>query len=187
MKKLFLFSTAFTIFLCMVFLLYLENGRNNYSCAAELSSRRILVCDPNIYPANAGKSEGIKSLIQKKAGGINPTPEELLSVAIFAPYKDMEGLNGVYCNENIIVRDNLNENAKLFVARHELDHAFQWAGVADNCPNAENCAVMSAAAEYPIGFVDLVVSSLAVAYNDIPDKQCFLFSSWHVFRTYILP
>lgn len=190
MKKLAIFSYVilFVILLCFIFISYLENGRYNNSCEKEYYSTRVVVCELIYYPTDHNKLNIIRKLIKKKENGLNPTPDELLSAVTFAPYQYMEGLNGIFCNDNIIISDKLSKEAKLFVSRHELEHAFQWAGVADYCTRgSENCAVISAATEYPSGFIETVVSSLITAYNEMPDKQCFLFSSWDVFRTYILP
>jgi hypothetical protein len=131
--------------------------------------------------------EIITKLIQMKGKGLNPTREELLSAVTFVQSKDMEGVNGVFCNNSIYIRNNLSNEAKLFVSRHELDHAFQRAGLENDCSQTEYCAVKYAAIEYPIGFLETIISSLITAYNDMPDKQCFLFSSWDIFRTYIMP
>ncbi len=185
--KLFLFSFAFFVFSCAVFFAYLENGSNNYFCEAGSRDIQIKVCNTNYYPVNGKKVKILNELIEQKAAGINPDRTELMSAVIFAPYEDMPGLNGVFCNNNIIVRSDLGEEGKSFVARHELDHVFQWAYVGNDCTRSEFCATMNAAMEYPSGFIETIISSLIVSYKETPDKQCFLFTSWKIFRVYILP
>jgi hypothetical protein len=169
------------------FISYLENGSNTYHGETNRSMIPLKVCESVYYSINAEKADNINELIRNKAQGRDPGREELLAASNLAPYEDMHGVNGVFSNNSIYIRSPPSDEGKVFVARHELDHAFQTAHVGDECANKEYCATMHAASEYPSGFVDTVISSLIMACDSTADKQCFLFNSWRIFRYYILP
>ncbi|MBN1440730.1 MAG: hypothetical protein JW929_15090 [Anaerolineales bacterium] len=73
-----------------------------------------------------------------------------------------------------------------FVARHELAHARDAASGNFNCAERESAATRDAAPAYPAGFVETVVSCLWISYQDPPDKHCWLFGSWRIFKFVVL-
>jgi hypothetical protein len=180
-------STLLLLGFIMLSVAYLEYGSNHNSCTYS-SGEYVYVYNSNYYPFNQQNYERINELIRMKRLGIEPSREELLNSVIIVPYEDMKGVNGTYYHKNIYIRDNLSENAKAFVARHELDHVFQENIIDYYCDNNEEyCATMNAAKYYPIGLLETITSSLITAYDNYPDKQCFFFGSWKIFRYYIFP
>jgi hypothetical protein len=188
MRRFVIFTPAFVIFVFAVFILYLEEGSRSHYCEVGTCAPPPKVCNPDHYPINNNVINEIARLVDMKSSGIEPDRGELMHAVILAPYSDMIGANGVYCNGMIFVRENLGAAGQAFVARHELSHAFQSAHVEGDCStNYENCATLIAAGQFPVGFVETVISSLALSYKETKDKQCFLFGSWKIFRYYILP
>jgi len=187
MRRMIVYSIALFIFLFAIFIFYLEEGSKTYVCEVEKRSCYLKVCDTQYYPIDQNKIKKINELIELKNADIEPSRIQLMEAITIAPYSDMEGVNGVFCNNSIFVRDNLSYEGQLFVARHELSHAFQSALLGESCTNNESCATINSAISYPMGFIETVISSLVISFNDSTDKQCFLFGSWKIFRYYILP
>jgi hypothetical protein len=169
-------------------ILFLEMGSRFYQCPGRANNyNSVLVCDPGRYPVDPGQMQTVQSLSMAERQGTEPSREDLERVVNFVDYEDMPGLNGVACgNGMLFVRDNLGGEAKYFVARHELEHAFRRNGVNLDCSKEEYCATMSAARIYPAGFMETIFSSLAMSARESPTIWCFLFGSWRAFRAYVL-
>ena len=112
---------------------------------------------------------------------------QLEEVLIDVPLEDMPYMNGVFCNGMVYVSQRLSPSSRLYVARHELEHYFQSQGVVGDCEDWELCATWVAAREYPWGFITTITSSLKEAYRLSPSFWDFLFSSWKLFKIYLLP
>lgn len=172
----------------LIGILFLETGSKFYQCPGRAKNfNSILVCDPGHYPVDAEQMQTIQILGEAERQGNEPSREDLDRVINFVDYEEMPGLNGVACgNGMLFVRDNLSGEARYFVARHELEHAFRSNGGNPDCSKEEYCATMRAARIYPIGFIETIYSSLAIGARESPTIWCFLFGSWRVFRAYIL-
>ena len=170
-------------------IILLEIGSRYYHCPATAQlPEPTVVCDAGYYPASQGKLQTIQAIIESKGQGMEPSRADLEKAANFVKYEDMPGLNGVACGNGLIfVRDNLGNEGRYFVARHELQHLFARNGVDQQCSQKEYCATITAARMYPVGFVETVLSSLYISASESPTVWCFLFGSWSVFRTYLLP
>lgn len=168
--------------------IYLEFGSQRY--VQDMPPRQrppIAVCNAARYPVNQGKQAAIDELVEKRRAGESITRADLDRAIILINQEEMQGINGVYCNELIYVSSRLPRLARYYVARHELEHAFQHFGAADPCQNDELCANWIAGREYPLGLVQTITSSLAAAYKLYPSFQEFLFGSWGIFKCYFLP
>jgi hypothetical protein len=187
MKRFWICVFGFSLLAAVVFISYVDYGSVHYDCSADRIAVCHIVCDPDYRLADPKKTAALEALIERKARGDEPTREELMNAAVVVPYADITGLNGVYCNDNIFVRDNLGDEGKAFVARHEFAHALGDSNVRETCSYGESCATMNAALAYPMGFVETVASSLWFSFEAHKDKQCFFFDSWGIFKVYILP
>ena len=183
---LFFLLILFVLFLGSI--VFLELGSRWYIMSTPSSSApEILVCHLDYYPINEEKILILDQLTQKHANGEQIQDHELESASILAPQADMPSLNGIVCNGMIIVSSRLEGPARLYVIRHELEHVFQIAGLEPDCEDTELCATWAAALDYPLGFVSAIISSLKEAYRLSPSVWEFLFSSWYVFKVYLLP
>ena len=166
--------------------------------ALELSSRRLnpsqepprprvlLACDPARYPPDPDKIEFLAALVEKKRQGSFITREDLDRAMYLVPDADMEGINGVFCSGMIFISERLPHGARYYVARHELEHLFQSAGVAADYRDMEFSAHWVAAQEHPLGLIQTVISSLVGAYQLSPSLWAFLINIWVVFKFYFL-
>jgi hypothetical protein len=172
----------------VVFIIFLELGSRQFMASeSALSAPPILVCHLDYYPVDEEKITLISKLVDKHQNGEMISDLELYRAALSAPQEDMPGLNGIVCNEMIIVSDRLQGAARSYVIRHELEHVFQLVGLKPDCQDMELCATWVAAFEYPLGFVLTVISSLIEGYREFPSFREFLFSSWYIFKIYLLP
>ncbi len=176
------------IILLLALIIFLELGSSWYIRSHPSSSApEILVCHLDYYPVVEGKLSILAELVQKHENGERITKDELDQVVILAPQVDMPGLNGIVCNGMIIVSSRLQGSARLYIIRHELEHVFQMEGLEPDCQDPELCATWVPAREFPLGFVDAILSSLREAYRISPSFWEFLFSSWYIFKVYLLP
>jgi len=174
--------------LLLAIFIFLELGSSWYIRSTPSSSApEILVCHLDYYPVNESKISILAELIQKHGNGEEITDYDLEASVILAPQEDLPGLNGIVCNGMIIVSSRLQGSARLYIIRHELEHVFQLEGLEPDCQDTELCATWAAAREYPQGFVFAIISSLREAYRISPSFWEFLFSSWYIFKVYLLP
>jgi hypothetical protein len=167
---------------------FLELGSNWYIQSHPTSEAPpILVCHLDYYPVDQKKTESLAELLDKYKKGEKISTRELDQVALLASQGDMPGLNGIVCNGMIIVSDRLVGSARIYVIRHELEHIFQMEGLETDCQDDELCATWAAARVYPVGFIAAVISSLIEAYQETSSIWEFLFSSWYLFKIYLLP
>ena len=168
--------------------IFLELGSSWYIRTTPSSSvPEILVCHLDYYPVIESKISILAELSQKHQRGEKITGYELEDAVVLAPQVDMPSLNGIVCNGMIIVSSRLQGSARLYVIRHELEHVFQMAGLEPECQDTELCATWAAAREFPLGFIFAIYSSLIEAYRISPSFWEFLFSSWYIFKVYLLP
>jgi hypothetical protein len=181
------FLVGATIFF-VVSIIFLETGSKYYKCPdSGQSYSNVLACDPNHYPVDPEQMRRILVISEAQRQGIEPSREDLDQVINVVKYEDISGLNGIACgNGMLFVRDDLSNEAKDFVGRHELEHAFRRNGVNLECQKEEYCATMSAAKIYPVGFIETILSSLYLSASESPTVWCFLFGSWRIFRAYVL-
>lgn len=145
-----------------------ENGSEEYPFAYDQEQRQL-----------------IEEIIEKRSAGESVTKDEYreaMDLLVYeVPPEQLNFVNGVVCREGIaFVRNSLPKQAKIYVARHELEHLFQTTR-----ENAEVAANIAAGKEYPIGLISTVVSSLIEAKSQL-SWCCFLKSSWFVFKLYFL-
>jgi hypothetical protein len=184
----FLISLFLLFVLILAGIIFLEMGSSWYLRTHPSSAApEIVVCHLDYYPMLEGKQSLLAELVEKHRNGESLTDEDLNRAAVLAPQEDMRGLNGILCNGMIIVSSRLQGSARLYIIRHELEHLFQMEGLKPDCQDWELCATWTAALEYPRGFGLAIISSLIEAYRNSPSIWEFLFSSWYVFKVYLLP
>ena len=167
---------------------FLELGSSWYIRSNPTSSApEILVCHLDYYPVQEDILSLLNELVQKQERGEEITEHDLENVVVLAPQEDMPSLNGIVCNGMIIVSSRLQGPARLYIIRHELEHVFQLEGLRQDCQDTELCATWVGILEYPYGFISAVISSLWEAYRISPTIWDFIFSSWYVFKVYLLP
>jgi hypothetical protein len=167
---------------------FLEIGSRYYRCPETgRSYAGSSVCDPRHHPVDQNRIQAILTVIKSGKPGLEPSRADLDRIITLTKYEEMPGLNGILCPSGMIfVRDNLSSEAKYFVARHELQHVYSEHGMNTQCGKEEYCATMSAARVYPLGFVETILSSLSVSFNESRTVWCFLFGSWNIFKIYLL-
>ncbi len=176
------------LLLVVGFVSYLEIGSQRYTRDMPVRARGpIAVCDTARYAVDPDKQAAIDHLVEKRRAGEPITRTDLDRAMIVIKQEEMRGINGVYCSELIFVSSRLPGPARYYVARHELEHAFQHFGAADPCQDDELCANWIAGREYPLGLLQTITSSLAAATKLYPSFQEFLFGSWAIFKFYFLP
>ncbi len=179
---------AILLVLFLSSIIFLELGSSWYIRSHSSSSApEILVCHTDYYPVIEKKLFYLDELIQKYQRGEKINQGDLEGIVVIAPQVDMPSLNGIVCNGMIIVSSRLQGSARFYVIRHELEHVFQMEGLRPNCQDTELCATYAAMLEYPLGFGLAGISSLKEAYRISPSFWEFLFSSWYVFKVYLLP
>ena len=176
------------VVLLLSVVIFLEMGSRWYIQSNPSSSApEILVCHTDYYPVIEKKIIYLDELIQKNQRGEKITSDDLERVAVLAPQVDMPSINGIVCNGMIIVSSRLQGAARTYVIRHELEHVFQMEGMRPDCQDTELCATWVAGLEFPLGFILAILSSLSEAYRISPSFWDFLFSSWYIFKVYLLP
>jgi hypothetical protein len=170
-KNRWLTCLVLVLLLALSFILYLELGSRLYFGRQTIEdpgpAAPAPVCDLEHYPPDPRKGAVLEELIQIRSRGDGITPLDL--------------------DRAITLSQRLEGPARYYVARHELEHVFQQAGLDPQCRDRELCATWKAAAEYPLGLVAAIGSSLREAYRSYPSMQEFLFGSWLVFKYYLLP
>jgi hypothetical protein len=180
-------SFTVSVVLFIAGIIFLEIGSRNYEFP--ISSRistGTLLCNSE----NQSKIQVVQVVVEQRRLGKEPSREDLEKASTSVKNENMVGLNGVACtNDMIFLRESLSGEAKLFVARHEMEHVFRKDGVGDDCGSSdeEYCATISAAKRYPIGFIETIFSSLYTSAKESPTIWSFLFGSWKIFRMYIFP
>ena len=182
---LFVISLAFLV----SFSLFLELGSRLYyeGVPEGISLAPAAVCDPAVYPPDPDKLAALESLLDIRRQGSRINPDQLDSVLVAAPQDDLPSRNGVFCNGMVYISQRLGPAARLYVARHELEHYFQFQGLDEDCQDWELCATWGAAREYPWGFMTTITSSLWESFRLSPSIWDFLFGSWTIFKIYLLP
>jgi len=182
---LFVISLAFLV----SFFLFLEIGSRVYyeRDPEEISLAPAPVCDPAVYPPDTEKLAALESLLEDRQQGNRIKPDQLESVLVAAPQEDLPSRNGVFCNGMVYISQRLAPSARSYVARHELEHYFQFQGLDEDCQDWELCATWAAARDYPWGFLTTITSSLVEAFRLSPSIWDFLFGSWTIFKIYLLP
>ena len=99
--------------------------------------------------------------------------------------EQMPKLNGLSCGNFGYVREDLPEQAKLFVRRHEFEHIMQEG--MDIEGNQEFLANVAAAREYPTGLIQTMIFSLRESRPAGEDVWCYFFRLWKGFKMYFLP
>ena len=127
----------------------------------------------------------IDEIMENRGAGESISKEEyrsaMDSLVYEVPPELLGRANGVVCRGGVaFVRNSLPEQARRYVARHELEHLFQTTR-----ENEEVAANIAAGKEYPIGLISTVVSSLVEAKSKL-SWCCFLKSSWFAFKLYFL-
>jgi len=145
-----------------------EDGSEEYPFAYDLEQRQL-----------------IDEIIEKRRVGESVTKDEYreaMNLLVYeVPPEQLGNLNGVVCRQGVaFVRNSLPNQAKIYVARHELEHLFQTTH-----ENQELDANIAAGKEYPIGLLSTIVSSLITAKSHL-SWCCFLKSSWFAFKLYFL-
>jgi hypothetical protein len=175
------------LLLLVAFVLFLEIGSRRYvKNRVPRGSIEFVVCDESKYPVDEEKIQVLEALVDARREGQDITREDLDAAVIVVREEDMAQINGVYCNGLIYVSEALPEEARYYVARHELEHLFQDKGVTKECENDESCANWIAGSEYPLGLLQTIFSSLIRAYRLYPSLWAFLFGSWRIFKVYFL-
>ena len=184
-----------SIFLLIFSIAGLELYTRNCHCSVPVATSTqemhfsISICEQDIgsYPFSYDleQQQLIDEIIEKRNKGERIDKEEYRSamdlLVYEAPPEYLEGVNGVVCRGRVaFVRDSLPEQAKNFVARHELEHLFQTTH-----ENQEIRANIAAGKEYPMGLISTIILSLAEAKSQLP-WCCFLKSSWFAFKLYFL-
>jgi hypothetical protein len=181
--------TLIILALFVAFILFLELGSRWYyeGDPETVALPPAAVCDPLVYPPDPEKLAALENTLDGRREGRRITPEELEEVLVAAPQQDLPYRNGVFCNGMVYISQRLAPAARRYVARHELEHYFQFQGLDEGCQDWELCATWGAAREYPWGFITTITSSLAESFRLSPSVWHFLFSSWKIFKIYLLP
>lgn len=173
----------------------LELYTSNCTCTVPVATSveelnfTIPICEQDIgtYPFSYDPEQQqlIDEIMEKRSAGESIAKEEYRSamdlLVYEAPPELLGNVNGVVCRGSVaFVRDSLPEQARNFVARHELEHLFQTSR-----ENQEVSANIAAGKEYPSGLLSTIVSSLVEAKSKL-SWCCFLKSSWFAFKLYFL-
>lgn len=137
------------------------------------------------FEYDAEQQRLIDEIRNKRNNGESVTKEEYRTAMDLLVYEVPPELlgraNGVVCRGGVaFVSDSLPTQAKLYVARHELEHLFQT-----TAENQEVEANIAAGKEYPLGLLSTSISSLIKARSHL-SWCCFLKSSWFAFKLYFL-
>lgn len=181
--------TLILLALLIAFILFLELGSRRYyeGDLETITLPPAAVCDPTLYPPDPEKLAGLENLLGIRREGRGITPAELEGALVSVPQADLPYRNGVFCNGLVYISQRLSAPARRYVARHELEHYFQLQGLDSGCQDWELCATWEAARDYPWGFLTTITSSLAESFRHSPSVWHFLFSSWTIFKIYLLP
>lgn len=155
----------------------------------QMASFTVPLCENNSdeYPFiyDEAQRELIDEIAEKRNAGEAVTKaayREAMDLLVYeAPQEQLGNVNGVVCRQGVaFVSSGLPHQAKLYVARHELEHLFQTPN-----ENQELQANVAAGKAYPIGLLSTIVHSLIVAKSHL-SWCCFLKSSWFIFKLYFL-
>lgn len=178
--------------LLIVSIVSLEIYTSNCNCTVieeERANLTIPICEngTDAYPFNydVEQSQLIAEIKEKRSVGEAITKEEYREAMDLlvheVPAEQLGVANGVVCRGGVaFVRDSLPTPARLFVARHELEHLFQTTR-----ENQEVAANIAAGKEYPFGLVSTIYLSLLESKRNL-SWCCFLKSSWWIFKIYFL-
>jgi hypothetical protein len=156
------------------------------SCSTSRYSGSMTACGNHLYTADVNGEMYLNGLIEKYSQGISPSQEELEQAVIEVDRDSIGGANGVYCSGVAFVSNDLPTQAKLYVRRHELEHAFQFT-LQMKEENYESAANYAAAKEYPVGMVETVVFSVVESRKFFNSTTCWLVMLWKIFKIYFLP
>ena len=188
-------ALIWSLVLFILSIVSLELYTRNCNCSVPVATSpeemnfTISICERDIgtYPFSYDleQQQLIDEIMVKRSAGERIDKEEYQSaidlLVYEVPPEYLENVNGVVCRGSVaFVRDSLPEQAKNFVARHELEHLFQTTH-----ENQEIKANIAAGKEYPIGLISTIISSLKEAKSKLP-WCCFLKSSWFAFKLYFL-
>ena len=134
-------------------ILFLELGSRWYfdGVPETVSLPPAAVCDPAIYPPVPEKLAALESILEVRRQGRRITPDELEGVLVAAPQADLPYLNGVFCNGMVYISQRLSPSARRYVARHELEHYFQFQGLDGGCQDWELCAQLGSSPGISLG------------------------------------
>ena len=170
----------------------LELYTNHCNCVVpeeQLAHFTVPLCENNSdeYPFayDAAQRQLIDDIIEKRNAGESITKaeyREAMDLLVYeVPPEQLGNVNGVVCRQGVaFVNNALPRQAKIYVARHELEHLFQTPN-----ENQELEANIVAGKAYPIGLLSTIVHSLIVAKSHL-SWCCFLRSSWFIFKLYFL-
>ncbi|VAW42875.1 hypothetical protein MNBD_CHLOROFLEXI01-5351 [hydrothermal vent metagenome] len=149
----------------------------------------IPICESDLeaYPLvyNAEQRQMIDEIIEQRNAGEPITKETYraaMDALVYEASPELLGrANGVVCRGEVaFIRDSLPPQAKLYVARHEVEHLFQTSH-----ENQEVAANIAAGKAYSVGLLSTIVASLIEAKSQL-SWCCFLKSSWFIFKLYFL-
>ena len=184
-KKIILrFALIFAIFIGSVSALEILSRTSK--CSTARCSEPVSACDNHLYTNDVNRKNYLNELSERYRQGISPSQEELEKAVIEVDRDSIRGGNGVYCGGVAFVSNDLPAQAELYVRRHELEHAFQFALQMEE-QNHESAANYAAAKEYPIGMVETVVFSVIEGRKSFDSTNCYIAALWKNFKIYFLP
>lgn len=184
-KKIILrFALIFAIFIGII--ATLEILSHTSSCSTAGYSGSMTACGNHLYTDDANAGIYLNGLSEKYSQGISPSREELEQAVIEVDRDSIGGANGMYCGGVAFVSNDLPAQAKLYVRRHELEHAFQFTLQMEE-QNYESAANYAASKEYPVGMVETVVFSVVESRKFFDSTTCWLVTLWKIFKIYFLP
>lgn len=172
------------IFLCFFIVLivaaiFLEFFGKQYQCRANIPTSRDSV-QSLIFPQTPSRIQEV--IKRRKAGEEIAIKEyqELMEEFVLEVNPDViPGLNGVVRNNIGYVRNDLPQEAKKYVKRHELEHLLDGGG--------EFEANIAAAKEYPLGLIETILFSIKDRSKYYDSNICYLVSLWKTFKVYFFP
>lgn len=157
-----------------------------YACPRGKSEDSLPACDLRLYTNDTQNQELLVSLTEQYGQGIAPTKAELQKAVFEIDREFIGGNNGLVCNGVAFVSNDLPDEAKLFVKRHELEHVFQNL-LRRQEKNSEFSANLAAAKEYPKGLVSTTIFSIVKSRVSYPSFVCYVIGLWRIFKIYFLP
>lgn len=157
-----------------------------YACPHGKGEDSLPACDLRLYTNDMQNQELLVSLTEQYGQGIVPTKAELQKAVFEIAREFIGGNNGLVCNGVAFVSNDLPDEAKLFVKRHELEHVFQNL-LQRQEKNPEFSANLAAAKEYPKGLVSTTIFSIVKSRVSYPSFVCYMIGLWRIFKIYFLP